>query len=243
MSGHSHWAGIKHKKGIEDKKRAGVFTKVARLVAVAAREGGGGNPETNFRLRLAIDQARSVNMPKDNIERAIARGLGTGKDAETIEEVVYEGYGPGNVAMLIKAATDNKNRAVSEIKNILAKGGGKMVVPGAVAFMFESVGEIALSYQDESGREQAEWQAIEAGAQDIETDTEDKSLFVYTKPEDLQRVSEALRSAGLAIEGAGLSFRATQKTELAPENRAGYERLVEKLEEYDDVQAVYDNLA
>lgn len=242
MSGHSHWAGIKHKKGVEDRKRAGVFTKVARLVTVAAREGGGGNPDTNFRLRLAIDQARAVNMPKENIERAIARGTGASKDDLVIEEAIYEGYGPGNVAMLIKAATDNKNRAVSEIKNILTKGGGKMVVPGAVGFMFESVGEIVLSYADEAGREQQEWQAIEAGAQDIENDPENQSLLIYTRPEDLQKVAEALKAAGITAEAAGLSYRATQKVSVDAETRSRYTSLVEKLEDYDDVQAVYDNL-
>lgn len=238
MSGHSHWAGIKHKKGLNDAKRAGIFTKFGRIVTLAARDGGG-NPESNFKLRLAIDQARSVNMPKENIERAIKRGTGELKDAAEIEEIVYEGYGPGNVAMLIKTATDNRNRTVSEVKTLLTKGGGKMVAEGAVAFMFRPVGEVAVEIGNHD-HESLEMQAIEAGAEDIAF-TEDLFL-VYTKVEDLKAVKEALEQNGMTLQNAGLSYLPTQKTELSADDRARYEALLEKLDDHDDVQAVYDNL-
>ena len=139
MSGHSHWAGIKHKKALTDAKRANVFTKFGCLVTIAAREGGG-NPDANFKLKLAIDQARSVNMPKENIERAIKRGTGELKDQAAIEEIVYEAFGPGGIMMIIKTLTDNKNRTVSEIKTILGKFGGKLGGPGSVMWNFEMSG-------------------------------------------------------------------------------------------------------
>jgi YebC/PmpR family DNA-binding regulatory protein len=238
MSGHSHWAGIKHKKGLNDAKRAGVFTKFGRIVTLAARDGGG-NPDTNFKLRLAIDQARSVNMPKENIERAIKRGTGELKDGAEIEEIVYEGYGPGNVAMLIKTATDNRNRTVSEVKTLLTKNGGKMVAEGAVAFMFRQVGEIAIEIGGHD-REALEMQAIEAGAED--TAFEEDMFIVYAKVEDLKAVKETLEQNGLTIQNAGLSYVPTQKTEPSADDRARYEALIEKLEDHDDVQAIYDNL-
>lgn len=238
MSGHSHWAGIKHRKGLNDAKRAGIFTKFGRIVTLAARDGGG-NPESNFKLRLAIDQARSVNMPKENIERAIKRGTGELKDGAEIEEIVYEGYGPGNVAMLIKTATDNRNRTVSEVKTILTKNGGKMVAEGAVAFMFRQVGEIAVEVGAHS-QEELEILAIEAGAEDIAF--EEGTFFVYTAIEDLKSVKEALEENGLVLQNAGLSFIPTQKTALSAEERAKYDILLEKLDDHDDVQAVYDSL-
>jgi YebC/PmpR family DNA-binding regulatory protein len=238
MSGHSHWAGIKHKKGLNDAKRASIFTKFGRIVTIAAREGGG-NPETNFKLRLAIDQARSVNMPKENIERAVKRGTGELKDGAEIEEIVYEGYGPGNVALLIKTATDNRNRTVSEIKTLLTKGGGKMVPSGSVAFMFRQVGEIAVDAEGRD-REELEMQAIEAGADDLVF--EEDVMLVYAKVEDLRDAKERLEAAGLTVRDAGLSYLPTQKAGPGPPAPARYEQLLEKLEDHDDVQSVYDNL-
>src|SRR4030042_46906 len=141
MSGHSHWSGIKHKKALTDAKRANVFTKFGRLITIAAREGGG-KPEANFKLRLAIDQARSVNMPRENIDRAIKRGTGELKDAAAIEEIIYEAMGPGNIAMLLKVATDNKNRTLGEIRNVFEKSGGKMVPAGSFKHLFRNVGVI-----------------------------------------------------------------------------------------------------
>src|SRR4030042_4382023 len=148
MSGHSHWTGIKHKKAAQDAKRAGIFTKVARLVTLAAKEGGG-DPATNFKLRLAIDQARSVNMPKDNIDRAVKRGAGELKDAAVIEEVVYEAMAPGNIAMLVKTATNTKHRTTGENRNIIEKSGGKMTSAGSFKHLFQQVGTIYVTKTQE----------------------------------------------------------------------------------------------
>src|SRR5665647_3483099 len=183
MSGHSHWAGIKQRKGVNDAKRANVFTKYGRLVSIAAKQGGG-NPDHNFSLRLAIDQARSVNMPKDTIERAIKKGTGELKDGAEIEEVIYEGYGPGNVAMLVKTATDNRNRTGSEVRSILTKAGGKPASEGGVKFMFKLVGNIAVAIEDKS-QDEIEMTLIEAGAEDILFAGD--VVIVYTKIEDLQK--------------------------------------------------------
>jgi YebC/PmpR family DNA-binding regulatory protein len=238
MSGHSHWAGIKHKKAAADAKRAGVFTKVARLVTLAAREGGG-NPEMNFKLRLAIDQARSVNMPKDNIDRAIKRGTGELKDAAQIEEVIYEAMAPGNIAMLVKIATDNKNRTLSEAKHAIEKAGGKMVPAGSFKHLFKQVGII---YVNTAGKDadELELQAIDAGA--IDTAFQAEYLQVYTEPRDLKKVKDALESAGAQIDNAGLIFHPLDPIEIDQNTKFDYERLLEKLDELDDVQEIYDNL-
>jgi YebC/PmpR family DNA-binding regulatory protein len=238
MSGHSHWAGIKQRKGINDAKRAGVFTKYGRLISIAAKQGGG-NPDHNFSLRLAIDQARSVNMPKDTIERAIKKGTGELKDGAEIEEVIYEGYGPGNVAMLVKTATDNKNRTVSEIKSLFTKAGGKMAGEGSVKFMFKQVGNIEILVGDKDPYD-LEMAAIEAGAED--TIYAGDMISVYTKTSDLQKVKENLEKTGIAISGAGLIYAPLQKIELDPDTKIDYENLLEKLDEHDDVQEIYDNL-
>lgn len=238
MSGHSHFAGIKHRKGINDAKRANVFTKIGRLITIAARDGGG-NPDFNFKLKMVIEQARSANMPKENIDKAIKRGTGELKDGAEILEVIYEAYGPGQVAMLIKAATDNKNRALGEIKNVLTKGGGKMVAEGAVSFMFKQVGYIEIEIGDRD-RDEFELRAIEAGAEDISC--EDGIFSVYTKVEDLKLVKENLEKEGIKIENAGLVFIPTQKTTISEKDKESYEKLLETLDELDDVQEIYDNL-
>jgi YebC/PmpR family DNA-binding regulatory protein len=238
MSGHSHWAGIKQRKGVNDAKRAGVFTKYGRLISIAAKQGGG-NPDHNFSLRLAIDQARSVNMPKDTIERAIKKGAGELKDGSEIEEVIYEGYGPGNVAMLIRTATDNRNRTVSEIKSIFTKAGGKLGSEGSVKFMFKQVGSLEISV-DGKDQSEVEMAAIEAGAED--TQCTDDTITVYTSVSDLQKVKEDLEKNGFKIDGAGLVYIPTQKTEIDADAKIDYEKLLEKLDENDDVQEIYDNL-
>jgi YebC/PmpR family DNA-binding regulatory protein len=238
MSGHNKWSGIKHRKGAQDAKRSSVFTKIARLISIAAKEGGG-NPDMNFKLKMAMDQARAVNMPKDNVERAIKKGTGELKDGNEIEEVMYEAYGPGNVAMLIKCATDNRNRTVSEVKSILTKSGGKMVPEGSVAFMFKLVGNIDVTVGDKDPYEM-EMKAIEAGAED--TIYAGDTLTVYTKVEDLQKVKENLDKENLIIEGAQLAYAPVQKTELDQETKIDYENLLEKLDDHDDVQEIYDNV-
>lgn len=238
MSGHSHWAGIKQRKGVNDAKRAGVFTKYGRLITIAAKEGGG-DPEMNFKLKMAIDRARYENMPKDTIERAIKKGTGELKDGAEIEEIIYEGYGPGNVAMLIKTATDNRNRTGSEIRSIITKAGGKPAAEGGVKFMFKLVGNVAVSIGDKDPYE-VEMVAIEAGAEDMIF--EGDMMVVYTKIEDLRTVKENLEKAGLKIEGAELVYAPLQKTELDANSKIDYEKLLEKLDEHDDVQEIYDNL-
>jgi YebC/PmpR family DNA-binding regulatory protein len=238
MSGHSHWSGIKHRKGINDAKRAGIFTKLGRLITIAARDGKG-NPEFNFKLKLAIDQARAANMPKDNIDKAVKRGTGELKDGVEIQEVIYEAYGPGQIAMLIKAATDNKNRAVGEIKNVLAKAGGKLVPGGSVSFMFKQVGAIDIAVGKEDVYE-LEMKAIDAGAED--TIYAGDTLTVYTKVENLQKVKENLEKNGIKIENAGLIYLPSQKIEIDEDTKLDYEKLLESLDELDDVQEVYDNI-
>ncbi|HMN19612.1 MAG TPA: YebC/PmpR family DNA-binding transcriptional regulator [Candidatus Moranbacteria bacterium] len=238
MSGHNKWSGIKHRKGAQDAKRANTFTKLARLISIAAREGGG-NPEMNFKLKMAIDQARSFNMPKDNIERAIKGGTGELKDVAQIEEIMYEAYGPGNVAMLIKCATDNRNRTVSEVKSILAKSGGKMANEGSVKFLFRQVGNIEVAVEEKDPYE-LEMLAIDAGAED--TIYADGTIVVYTLPENLQQVRENLEKAKAKVEGAGLVWAPLQKSQIDADAKLDYEKLLEKLDENDDVQEVYDNL-
>ena len=215
-----------------------MFTKYGRLITIAAKQGGG-NPDHNFSLRLAIDQARSVNMPKDTIERAIKKGTGELKDGAEIEEVIYEGYGPGNVAMLVKAATDNRNRTFSEIKSLFTKGGGKLGSEGSVKFMFKQVGSLEISAEGKS-LDEIEMAAIEAGAEDIIS--EGDLIIVYTAVADLQKVKENLEKTGMQASGAGLVYVPIQKTELDPSAKAAFENLLEKLDDHDDVQEIYDNL-
>jgi YebC/PmpR family DNA-binding regulatory protein len=238
MSGHSHFAGIKHKKAAQDAKRANVFTKVARIVTLAAKEGGG-NPEMNFKLRLAIDQARSVNMPKDNIDRAIKRGTGELKDATAIEEIVYEAMGPENIAMLIKTATDNKNRTITEVRSTVEKSGGKMVSAGSLKHLFKNVGVIYIntSGHDANG---IEIKAIDAGATD--TIFQGDILQVITDPRDLKETKENLEQKGIQIDNAGLIFVPASPISISVEAKIDYEKLLEKLDELDDIQEIYDNL-
>lgn len=238
MAGHSKWANIKHRKGAQDAKRANVFTKMARLITVAAREGGA-DLDTNFKLKMAVDKARSVNMPKDNIERAIKSGTGELKDGAVIEEMEYEAYGPGNIAMIIRIATDNKNRIVSELKHTLSKGGGKMVPNGSVGFLFKKSGIIIVSLEG-SDVDELELQVIEAGAED--TEVEKDILVVHTKPDELKKTKDNLEAAGVKIESAELAYVPTQNAEVDESQRESYERLYDALDENDDVLEIFDNL-
>jgi len=239
MSGHSHWAGIKHRKGLNDAVRAKIFTKHGKLITIAARSGDG-NPDTNFQLRLAIERARADNMPKENIERSIKRGTGELKDGAEIQEVLYEAYGPGQIAMLIKTATDNKNRTLGELKNLLTKNGGKMVPAGSVSYLFKLAGSINVPVEKNSDIGELELQAIEAGAED--TFYADNILAIYTLPEKLKTVQENLKKTGIKIEGAGLVFIPLQKAEPDSGTKINYEKLLELLDDQDDVQEIYDNL-
>jgi len=236
MSGHSKWAQIKRQKGVADARRGQLFTKLGREITVAARQGGG-DPETNFRLRLAIQRARDHNMPLDNIERAIKRGLG-GTDSAALTEVTYEGYGPGGTAILLEVLTDNRNRTVQEIRNIFSRGGGNLGEAGCVAWLFEAKGVISIKVD---ATEAEEWalHAIDAGAEDVKL--EDSSLEIHTRPQDLEAVRRALEEKKLPITSAELSM--VPKTTLSLDEKAALQtlRLLDRLEELDEVQRVFSN--
>ncbi|MGH2842295.1 MAG: YebC/PmpR family DNA-binding transcriptional regulator [Solirubrobacteraceae bacterium] len=236
MSGHSKWASIKHKKAVVDARRGQHFTKLARAITVAAREGGGdhtGNPA----LSLAIQKARDASMPKDNIERAIQKGTGEGADAESFESVLYEGYGPGGVAILIEALTDNRNRTAADVRHIVGKHGGSLGEPGSVAYLFEKQGVILVDAEHHSEDELIV--AIDAGAEDIELD--DDVYEVITAPADFSTVRDALGGAGIEIESADVTQRPKSRVPLEEADAARLMRLIDALEEADDVSAVHAN--
>lgn len=237
MSGHSKWSTIKRQKGANDAKRGAVFTKVAREISVAARVGGG-DPDANYRLRLAMDKARSVNMPADNIKRAIEKATGGG-EAEQYEEIVYEGYGPGGVAVLVEAATDNRNRTAGDIRSIFTKAGGQLAGTGAVAWQFEPRGFIVVPRAGVDPDEVA-LAAIDAGADDVDTE-QDEQIEIWTAPGDLEAVRRALESAGIAVESAESTMVAQQTVELDSGKARQALRLVELLDDLDDVQRVTAN--
>jgi YebC/PmpR family DNA-binding regulatory protein len=237
MSGHSKWSSIKRQKGLNDAKRGAVFTRVSREIMVAARSGGG-DPDGNFRLRLAIDKARSVNMPMDNIKRAIERAAGAG-EGEQFEEIVYEGYGPGGVAVLVEAATDNRNRTAADVRSIFTKAGGQLAGAGAVAWQFEPRGLIAVGADGKDADEVA-LAAIDAGAEDVDTSDRDR-VEVFTSPADLQRVRKALDDAGVAIESAENAMVAKSTVEVDANRARQNLRMIEALEDLEDVQRVTAN--
>jgi YebC/PmpR family DNA-binding regulatory protein len=213
-----------------------MFTKVAREIAVAARAGGG-DPDANYRLRLAIDKARSINMPADNIKRAIEKATGGG-DAEQFEEIVYEGYGPGGVAVLVEAATDNRNRTAAEVRSIFTKTGGQLAGSGAVAWQFEPRGYITIE-RDGSDPDEVALLAIDAGATDVDTDSD--PIEVQTDPMELEEVRRNLEAAGVAIESAELTMQAKNTVEVDAAHARSNLRLIEHLEDHDDVQRVTAN--
>lgn len=236
MSGHSKWSQIKRQKGAADAKRGQLFTKLGREIAVAARKGGP-DPNANFRLRLAIQRARTENMPADNIDRAIKRATGGGEGA-TLEEVLYEGYGPGGVALLVETLTDNRNRTVSELRNAFTRGGGNMAEAGAVAWSFDQKGVINLSAGSNDPEELA-LQVIDSGAADVKID--EGILEVYTAPQELELVRRTLEEQGIPAESSELVM--VPKTTVFLEEKEALQilRLVERIEELDDVQKVYFN--
>jgi YebC/PmpR family DNA-binding regulatory protein len=237
MAGHSKWKQIKHYKAATDAKRGALFTKVAREISVAARQGGG-DPDANYRLRLAIEKARSVNMPADNIKRTIDKATGGG-EAEQFEEIVYEGYGPGGVAVLVEAQTDNRNRTAAEVRSMFAKSGGQLAGSGAVAWQFETRGLIAVPRAGADADEVA-LAAIDAGAEDVDTDG-DETIDIYTAPSELEAVIQALEAAGVQIESAESAMVAKQTVELDSSKARQALRLVELLEDLDDVSRVTAN--
>ena len=236
MGGHSHWSTIKRQKGASDAKRGQLFTKLSREITVSAREGGG-DPSMNSRLRLAIDKARESNMPADTIKRGIERGVGGG-DAAALVETTFEGYGPGGVAIIIQVVTDNRNRTVSELRTTLSRNGGSLGESGSVAWQFDSVGFIALEVGDGDPEEVA-LAAIDAGAEDVRT--EDGRLEVYTAPTELIKVRKALEEAGLAVSTAELSMLPKNTFALDESSAGQVLRLLDILEDLDDVQKVYSN--
>jgi len=237
MSGHSKWSTIKRQKGANDAKRGALFTKVSREISVAARQGGG-DPDANYRLRLAIEKARAVNMPADNIKRTIEKATGGG-DADQFEEIIYEGYGPGGVAVLVEAATDNRNRTAADVRSIFAKSGGQLAGSGAVAWQFEPRGLIAIA-PDGQDPDEVALAAIDAGAEDVDTD-DPEAMEIFTSPADLERVRLALEAAGIGIDSAESTMIAKQTVELDSTKARQALRLVEQLEELDDVQRVTAN--
>jgi YebC/PmpR family DNA-binding regulatory protein len=237
MSGHSHWATIKRKKGREDAKRGKQFSKCAKAIIVAARMGGG-DPDMNLRLRYAIEDAKAVNMPNANIERAIKKGTGELDDGSQIEEIVYEGYGPGGVAIFVEAVTDNRNRTSSEVGKIFERHGGNMGQPGCVAWMFSQKGVVTgPPGQDEETLMEA---ALAAGAEDLST-SED-GYEIYTPPDVLQDVKQALEAAGVPVDGAEISQVPQTYVSLEEADARKTLALLEELDDHDDVQKVHSNV-
>jgi YebC/PmpR family DNA-binding regulatory protein len=239
MSGHSKWHSIRRTKGVLDQRRGQLFTKLARDITIAAREGGG-DPDMNFRLRLAVDKAKANNMPADNIQRAIDRGTGRGGEAD-LEEITYEGYGPGGVALLIETATDNRNRTNAEVRSTLTKGGGSPGEPGSVAWMFEQKGLITIDLTEHKlDPDEVMLQAIDAGAEEVDV-TED-AVEIYTDFKQLAAVREQLLAAGLPVSSAEKIMQSKTTIYAEAEDAFKIMRLIEKLEDLDDVQKVYSNL-
>ena len=237
MSGHSKWAQIKRQKGVNDARRGAVFTKVGREITVAAREGGG-DPDANFRLRLAVQKAREVNMPQDNIQRAITRGTGADKEGGQLEELMYEGFGPHGVAIMVQVLTDNRNRAAADVRNIFTRTGGNMGEGGSVAWMFDQKGLITVEL-DGASAEEAEMAAIDAGADDIQE--ADGVLDVYTDKADLDAIRRELDGRKLKISSADLVMVPKTSMDLDEKGATAVARLIDRLEELDDVQRVFAN--
>ena len=236
MAGHSKWANIQHRKGAQDKKRGKLFTKLIREITIAARMGGS-DPDANPRLRTAIDKARGQSMPKDNIERAVKRGSGDTEGAD-YEEVRYEGYGPGGVAVMVDCLTDNRNRTVAEVRHAFAKHGGNLGADGSVAYLFDHVGQISLPGGADEDRIMEV--ALEAGAEDV-IGNDDSSFDVITDPQEFEAIRNALAAAGLEAETSEITHRASTSAELGAEDAARMIKLLEVLEDLDDVQNVYSN--
>ena len=236
MSGHSKWSTIKRQKGAADAKRGAIFTKVAREITVAARAGIP-DPDANYRLRLAVEKARSVNMPADNIKRAIERA-GGGDKADAFEEIIYEGYGPGGVAILVETATDNRNRTAADVRSLFSKSGGQLAGAGSVAWQFEPLGLVSVPGDGQDPDEVA-LLAIDAGAVDV--DTASDPLEITTSPADIQSVREALEAAGVKVGSAEMTMQAKSPIQIDAAQARQNLRLIEALEDHDDVQRVTAN--
>ncbi len=238
MAGHSKWANIQYRKGAQDKKRAKIFTRLIREITVATRMGGGPNPADNPRLRLAMDKALAANMSKDTIERAIKRGAGQ-EEGQHYEEIRYEGYGPGGVAVIVDCMTDNRTRTVAEVRHAFTKCGGNLATTGAVAFLFSQKG--VISYAPGADENRILEAALEAGADDVVT-YNDKAVDVITAPTQFAAVKQALEGAGLKSDEAEVTMLPSTKAAVSGETAEQSSRLLEMLEELDDVQNVYSNV-
>jgi YebC/PmpR family DNA-binding regulatory protein len=242
MSGHSKWSSIKHKKAVVDSRRGAQFSKLSRAIMVAARDGGG-DPETNVVLENAVRKAKEASMPKENIERAIAKGTGEGGEADAIESVLYEGYGPGGVAVLVEALTDNRNRTGADVRHAFSKNGGSLGEPGSVAYLFDKKGVIVIdaasSPEGERYSEDDLMVAVDAGAEDIGTD--DDVFEVVTAPTDFARVRQALEDAEVQMESAEVAYRPSSLVPLDEGHAGSLMRLIDALEDNDDVSAVHAN--
>jgi YebC/PmpR family DNA-binding regulatory protein len=240
MSGHSKWHQIRRQKGVNDAKRGQIFTRLGREIVVAVREGGGGDPDANFRLRMAIQRARAANMPMDNIERTIKRATGGG-EGSALEEVQYEGYAPGGAAILVQAMTDNRNRTAAEVRNTFNKNGGNLGEAGCVDWIFENKGiiEVSLDGQDP---EELTLTAIDAGADDVDVPGDgDEALTVYTEPSQLEAVRHALEAKKLVLTRAESTLVPKTKIELGEKEALATLRLMDRLEDLEDIQDVYTN--
>ncbi len=241
MSGHSKWAQIRRSKGVNDARRGQLFTRLGREIVVAVREGGGGDPNANFRLRMAVQHARDANMPMDNIERTIKRALGGGEGMQ-LEEITYEGYGPGGTAMLVQTLTENRNRTVAEVRNAFHRNAGNMGENGSVDWLFENKGIIEVELKGHDPDELS-LEAIDMGADDVEpVGPDDKTLIIYTDPSDVEKVRQALEVRKYTVLKAESTLTPKSRITLT-EEKVAYQvmRLVEKLEDLDDVQNVYTN--
>lgn len=240
MSGHSKWATTKHKKAIIDAKRAKLFTKAAKLITIAARDGESADPTMNASLRLAIDNAKAISMPRDNIDRAISRGIGGSDEAATLEEITYEAYAPGGVALLIECLTDNKNRALSEIKMILNKAGGSLANSGSVAYLFKKIGQIIVDEDKNDARgEDLEMKIIDSGADDFE---KDENIYIVTSSfSHLNAVKNNLQENGIIIDSAESVQIPSAYCEVPEDKKEQIEKLLDDLDDLDDVNNVYSN--
>ncbi len=238
MAGHSHWSTIKRKKSAADAKKGKIFTRIAREIAIAAREGGG-DPSMNVRLGLAIDKAKSANMPKDSIERAIKRGVGDDKDGANFEEILYEGFAPNGVALMIECVTENRNRTVAELRHALNRAGGGLGDPGSVSWQFDRLTYFALS-SDAHDFDAVFELAVEAGADDIQQDEE--LIEIYGSPSAFKSIADHFTKANIVPEESGIRYIPKQEVSLDTENTVKVMRVIEAIEDLDDVQDVYANL-
>ncbi|MFA5076003.1 MAG: YebC/PmpR family DNA-binding transcriptional regulator [Patescibacteria group bacterium] len=240
MSGHSKWAQIKRQKGATDAKKANTFARLAKVVTLAAKEGGG-NPDMNFKLRLAMDQARAVNMPKDNIEKAIKRGTGE-LAGQALEELTYECFGPSGSAFIVDVVTDNRNRAASEIKHIFSENNGNLGNTNSVSWMFDKVGGIKATKPTDKNKEETELITIDAGAEDFEW-LDDDTIWVYTKPTEVQKVKAELENNRLTIMDSEIGYKAKETLSVDDKLRPALEKIYEDLDDNEDVQNFWSNMA